>query len=198
MAATKILVPFSDAVARHVYPAMARAGLGRTGKRVWWERRGDGSWVLLEIQISKHTTRTELGFTVNTLVWPPGTWARQQADHPVYAAASVPEAGSAPICLRPHAVAPDRWPWPEFREIDLSADFAAVGAELREFLLIALEWGRAHADVEGALRTMTIPFGLNAQWAIIMLRAAAPGHPMLRDLVDRHTTGEPGARSPSP
>ncbi len=64
-------VSFSDTVTRHVDPAMVGKGMHRKGKRIWWERRGDGSWVILEIQMRNGWTRTGLSFTVNTAARPP-------------------------------------------------------------------------------------------------------------------------------
>jgi hypothetical protein len=184
---TKVSVAFDKAVALRVYPALARAGLHGKSKRLWWERHEDGSWLVLELQISTGTTATVLGFTINVHVWPPGTWDRLRASHESYAAADVPLVGTAPFSQRPATVAAERWPWPDIREIDRSADFDLVADELAQAMLACLQWGREHSDVEGALRTMTMPFGLRDFWAIVMLRAEVPQHPQLVSLVDQFT-----------
>jgi hypothetical protein len=119
---------FSDRVARTIYPAMNRAGLGRQGKRLWYDRRPGSSWVLVEIQISEYTTRTRLGFTVNTAVWPPGTWAAKQRSRLVYAAAPAPFTANAPILARPAQVRPDLWPGNDFVEVTLAGGVRAPGA----------------------------------------------------------------------
>jgi hypothetical protein len=87
------------------------------------------------------------------------------------AAEEVPFASGAPIWQRPAGVAPDRWPWAEFREIDMSADFVQVAEELRDFLLICLEWARARSGVDSALDTRGTRYGLSDYWVEVMLRS---------------------------
>lgn len=128
-------------VARRIYPALAKAGLRRQGKRVWWEQPADGAWVLLEMQMSKWTTRQTLGFTINTAVWPTGAYAEYQASVPQWTE-PLPPLSSAPVCLRPRFVAADLWPGGDFREFDLAADLEQVGAETLRFMLFALDWAR--------------------------------------------------------
>jgi hypothetical protein len=183
---------FSDGVARTIYPAMKRAGLGRQGKRLWYDRRPDTSWVLVEIQMSDHTTRTRLEFTVNTAVWPPGTWAVKQRSHPVYAAEATPATAGAPIFARPDQVRPDLWPHKDFAQVELGGDIERAVADLLVFLLAALQWGRAHAGLEAGLAYMTRPFDMqthrrtpNYRQAVEMLREVAPDHPQLPALVEK-------------
>ncbi len=138
---------FSDLVARRIYPSMKRMGLRRQGKRLWYEQRPDSSWVLVEIQVSDHTTRTTIEYTVNTVVWPPGTWAEMQQRHPVWAAQPMPHATwGAPIFGRPGAVRPDLWPQQDFVAVSLDDDVAAAVDELHTFLLAALQWGRTQIE----------------------------------------------------
>lgn len=185
---------FSDAVARRIYPAMARAGLRRQGKRTWREHRADDSWVVIEIQMSKWTTRTELGFTVNLGVWPPGTWAYCVARTPMWQDTAPDASATAPIWARPDLVAPALWPWHDFREVDLTADFDQVVDETLRFMLTALEWGRAHSDVDTAADFLTRPYdvdthrhGPRLELAVAMLDSVAPGHPRLPELVEALT-----------
>ncbi|WP_203915428.1 DUF4304 domain-containing protein, partial [Rhizocola hellebori] len=125
---------FSDQVARVIYPALKRAGLGRQGKRLWYDRRDDTSWVLVEIQVSDYTTRTRLEFTVNTAVWPPGTWEIRQRAHPVYAAEPIPFTSSAPVFARPRQVRPDLWPEKDSVEVTLGDGVGRAAADLLVFL----------------------------------------------------------------
>lgn len=188
---------FSDQVARTIYPAMKRAGLRRQGKRLWYEQRPDSSWVMIEIQVSDHTTRTKLEFTVHTAVWPPGIWAHTQRSHQVWAAAPMPSPyhGSA-ISARPAQVRPDLWPESDFIEVRLGEEVAVAVEKLLVFLLAALEWGRAHTDVETALEFLTRPFDMRThrhvpryESAIAMLRATRPGDPRLLELEETLAQG---------
>lgn len=141
---------FSAMVARRIYPAMAQAGLRRQGKRVWWEQHADDAWVLLEMQMSKWTTRRELGFTINTAVWPPGTFSDYQSRVPQWAEPIPPISAGSPIFSRPRTVAAHLWPWDEFREFDISADLDQIGAETLRFMLVALNWARERSKAEAA------------------------------------------------
>jgi len=180
-----------QAVAHHVYPAMAREGLRRQGKRMWWERREDGSWVILEIQM-RNGAPGELGFTVNTGAWPPSTWEHQRARVAHLADREVPYATGAPIWQRPNGVAPRLWPSDDdFLFFGRTFDRERLGGGPREFLLAALAWARARSDVEGALRC-----GISDYWAVAILRAVAPGDPRLAALQERYGLAvEPGPAS---
>lgn len=175
---------FSDAVARHVYPAMKQAGLRRQGKRTFYEQRPDSSWVLLEIMLY-HTTRTETQFSVTTCVWPPGTWLD---------AGTVPfVALNSPVTARPEQVAAQLWQQ-DFHRVRLGDDLDAVMRELLVFLSAALEWGRRLSEVEAALDFLTRPYDRGThpyapqlRLAIAMLRAVAPRHHRLPELVETFT-----------
>jgi hypothetical protein len=94
-------------------------------------------------------------------VWPPGTWEYSQQSHPDWAAQEVPfVAHNAPISVRPAQVRPDLWPEKDMAEARLGDDLDRVVAELPLFLLAALDWGRAHCDVERALEFLTRPFDI--------------------------------------
>jgi hypothetical protein len=156
---------------------------------VWWEQHADGAWVLLEMQVSKWTTRRELGFTVNTAVWPPGTFADYQSRVPQWTE-PLPPLSAAPISVRPRYVAAQLWPWGDFREFDISADLDQVGTETLRFMLFALDWARERSEVEAALDFLTQPYDRETHpqvprpdWAIAMLNAVAPQHPRLPSLL---------------
>ncbi len=188
---------FSDAVARRLYPAMKRAGLRRQGKRTWFEQHPGSSWsswVLLEI-MPHHTTRTTMGFTMGTAVWPPGTWEYCRQGVSAWASEATPYvAFNSPIYTTAHAVAPQLWPYEHHRTLRLGEDLDPVMDELLLLLLAALDWGRARCGVDEALTYLTEGSPPHTHYrspdyrqAIVMLRAAAPGHPRLPELVETFT-----------
>jgi hypothetical protein len=83
------------------------------------------------------------------------------------------------------------WPGKDFIGISLGEDIGAAVEKLLVFLLAALEWGRAHAEVDTALEFLTRPFDMQThrhtpgyESAIAMLRAARPDDPRLPGLVE--------------
>lgn len=178
-------------VSTHVAPPLKAAGLRKSGRRTWYLRDPGGGWVLLELQVDKWATRTELELTVNTVVWPPGTWAWDCQDVPAesYDAAlgQVPHTGAnAPFHLRPDDVAAQYGPRDHWWRLDLATDSDALGAELASYLLeAALPAGRALLDVEAALAALTGGHR-GAYWCAGIAVHGAPDHPRRRQLLEAY------------
>lgn len=167
-------------VTRYVAPPLEAAGLRRESRRTWYQRRADGGWVLLELEVGRHATRDALELTLDTVVWPPGTWdavAQELGTTPD----DVPHTGgNAPFHLRPRALSPRRDDRDDWWRLDHDTDADALGEDLaRTCLERALPTARALCDVEPAL-TALVDTGSRPQgllWAVTMLERAAPQHP---------------------
>ena len=138
-----------------VSPRLRSDGFARSG-HTW--RRGDAEqgWVLVQLQGNRYNTADRLEVTVNTAVWPAGTWdvhcavaGQDAADRPYVA-------GDAPVFARPREIAPDLAPEGSWWHLDAGTDLAQWGAQLVEFVAgAAVPWGVGLLDAEAAVERLT-------------------------------------------
>ena len=143
-------------VRARLHPRLRSDGFVRSG-HTW--RRGDAEqgWLLVQLQGNRDNTAERVEVTVNTVVWPAGTWdtrcavdGQSQADRPFVAC-------NAPVFARPHEVAPDRAPDNEWWHLDAGTDLAQWGAQLVEFVAgAAVPWGVRLLDAEAAVERLTV------------------------------------------
>ena len=136
-------------------PRLRSEGFVKSG-HTW--RRGDAEqgWLLVQLQGSRHNTADQVEVTVNTVVWPAGTWdvhcvtnGQDRAERPF-------AAGNAPVFARPHEVAPDRAPDDDWWLLDDGTDLVQWGAQLVDFVAgAAVPWGVRLLDVTAAVERLT-------------------------------------------
>lgn len=160
-------------VVAHVAPPLKAAGLRRQGRRTWYEQGAHGGWVLLELQVGRDATRDRLELTLNTVVWPPGTWEHEDGGGLPFVA------GNAPVFLRPQALSDRDGEGVSWWVLDASTDADALGEELaRTCVERALPRARALLDVDTALaHLLGRRGGSGLAFAVAMLERAAPAHP---------------------
>jgi hypothetical protein len=188
-----------DLLTRRLAPVLRAERLRREGRRTWWQGEADAGWVLLDVQGSKFNTREQVELTVNTTVWPPGTWEvrglvlGEAIEGRPFAAAN------APFYARPQEVRPDRWQVDRWWQLGREADVSALGDELVGFVRDdALPWARARLDP--AIAVEHLLDRPDATWRLVfsiaVLRRAGADVERVRDLVERLTAV--WARDPRP
>ena len=146
-----------------LHPRLKTDGFTRSG-HTW--RRGDPEhgWVFVQLQGNRYNTAARVEVTVNTVVWPAGTWdvhcavtGQDPSDRPFVAA-------NAPVFARPREIAPDlaedSW-W----HLDVGTDLAQWGAQLVEFVAdTAVPWGTRLLDPAAAVQRLT---ALGSVWDLV-------------------------------
>jgi hypothetical protein len=165
--------------------------LRKRGRTTWWERRPGGGWVVLALVGSRHNTPDLVEFYGEAACWPPGTWEFQcefdgrdpGGDQP-YAAANVP------IDLDSRIPVPGAPALPEWR-LGRDVDPALLADEVVAWARGAVARARTCCDdVDQALVELVDGPGWRGwrpTYAIAMLRATAPDHPRLPEIVEAKT-----------
>ena len=179
-----------DLLSRRLGPVLREQGLRRQGKRTWWQGDADAGWVLLDVQSSKWNTAEQVQLTVNTTVWPAGTWEAHVLVLGDHGEERPFAAANAPFHARPDAVAPTAWSSDHWWELERTTDLAALGDELVGFARdVALPWARARLDPDTAVEQLLAPG--EGTWrlvfALAVLRRAGADVERVRELAERLT-----------
>jgi hypothetical protein len=172
-------------------PPLRALGLRKQGRATWWEQRDNGSWVLLALVGSRHSTPELVEFHGEVAAWPPGTWEFECDFHGQDPGAGRPYvAANVPIDLDSRVPLIGEPGAPEWR-LAPGTDPRALGAEVTTWAAGALERARRSCDdVEAALNELVDGpgwAGWRPTYAIAMLRAVAPDHPRLPEIVEART-----------
>jgi hypothetical protein len=134
-----------------LHPALRAAGFSRS-QHTWRRGTDDDGWICLQVQGSRHSTSTEVELTVNTFVWPPGTWPQHCALTGDDVATRPWVAFNAPVCARPREVAPELAPAGDWWVLDAGADLDRWGQDLTAFVAdSALPWALRLLDPDTAV-----------------------------------------------
>ncbi|RKQ88210.1 hypothetical protein C8N24_6251 [Solirubrobacter pauli] len=182
-----------DGLAReHLHPLLRERGFRRQGT-TWWYGSAQEGWVLIVLSRWKYNEPARAQFSVDTVVWPVGTWETEMAFTATSAQRPRPDARlNAPLFAGPRELMSARygdcdWPWsiqtqPVTGLVDDIHWFCVEHA-----IPSALE----HLSVDIALRALTDPGSrwtkLAPMWSLIyacgMLARAAPDHDRFSDTV---------------
>lgn len=139
----------------HLHPRLKAAGFSRS-QHTWRRGTNDDGWICLQVQGSRHSTSTEIELTVNTVVWPPGTWVQHCALNGDDVSARPWVAFNAPVCVRPRDVAPALAPAGDWWVLDVSTDLDRWGREVTYFVAdAALPWAARLLDPDAAVERLT-------------------------------------------
>jgi hypothetical protein len=170
----------------HLHPALRELGFRRRG-RTWWRGEPATGWVLLALARWRYNDASRVQFSIETVVWPVGTWETEGEISPSAARRSRPEVTqSAPLSGGPRELLPDRyggrdWPWLVQRE-----SAAGLADEVVQYCTgHAVPIAEQHLDIDTALESLTQHprrwSYLAPIWSLIyacgMLEHAAPDHP---------------------
>lgn len=136
-------------------PRLRSDGFAQSG-HTWRRGNAEQGWVLVQLQGDRHNTADRVAVTVNTVVWPAGSWdahcavaGRDPTDRPFVAA-------DAPVFARPLEVAPDRAPENSWWHLDSGTDLTEWSAHLVEFVTAAaVPWGVGLLDPAAAVERLT-------------------------------------------
>jgi hypothetical protein len=175
-----------DALVREqLSPALRQHGLRRSG-RTWWLGGADSGWVLLALARGRYNDASRVQFSVETMVWPVGSWELEAGFSRDAAKRSRPDVReNAPLAGGPRELLPDRygdrdWPW----QIQRRLVVGIVDEVLHYCTDYALPLARRHLDVDVALHALTeqprrwgpLARVWSLTYACAMLERAAPQH----------------------
>ncbi len=138
-----------------LHPRLKAAGFSRS-QHTWRRGTDDDGWVCLQVQGSRHSSSAEIELTVNTVVWPPGTWPQHCALTGDDVTARPWVAFNAPVCARPREVAPELAPAGDWWVLDADTDLDRWGQEVSDFVAgAAVPWADHLLIPDAALERLT-------------------------------------------
>ena len=181
-----------ELVRDHLHPALGQLGFRRDG-RTWWRGNPSTGWVLFALARWRYNDASRVQFSIETVVWPVGTWETEVTFSPAAARRLRPEVTqSAPLSGGPCELLPDRygdrdWPW----IIQQRATEGLVDEVLEYCTLHAVTIAESQLDIDVALQSLTEQprrWGYLAPvWSLIyacgMLEHGAPEHPRFPETV---------------
>jgi hypothetical protein len=169
-------------VKERLHPALAGEGLRRAG-RTWWAGDAESGWLLVALARGRYNDGARVQFSVETVIWPPGTW---ELVRPATGSSRPDVRENAPLAAGPRDLVPERygdrdWPW----TIQVRPDDGLAGEVVSYCVEHMLPIARTTLDVDVALRALKEQprrwGALAPVWSLIyacgMLERAAPGHP---------------------
>ncbi len=182
-----------DALVRdHLDPGLRQLGFRRAG-RTWWRGEPSSGWVLTALARWRYNDASRVQFSIETVVWPVGTWETEVAFSPAAARRSRPEVlQSAPLSAGPRELLPERygdrdWPW----TIQRQPTEGLVEEVMHYCTEQAVPIAENQLDIDIALQSLTEQprrwSYLAPVWSLVyacgMLEHGAPDHARFRETV---------------